>query len=117
MIAWKIVGRKRQMRMRRSRVSTITLNRSGFIKRPAALAIDSRLRGCDLVKIKIGSLFWVAFLQRYTCRGSKSTWTQINVDNVAWLIAEGRMTEHGLAQLNAAKADGRQARAHSAARL
>lgn len=49
----------------------------------------------------------VSFLQRYTPRGRKSVWSQINVDNVARLIAEGRMTEHGLKQVEAAKADGR----------
>jgi uncharacterized protein YdeI (YjbR/CyaY-like superfamily) len=37
-----------------------------------------------------------SYLQRYTRRRSKSTWSQINVDNVARLIKEGRMTEHGL---------------------
>ncbi|MBI2261201.1 MAG: YdeI/OmpD-associated family protein [Caulobacterales bacterium] len=49
----------------------------------------------------------VSFLQRYTPRGRKSVWSQINVDNVARLITEGRMTEHGLKQVEAAKADGR----------
>lgn len=49
----------------------------------------------------------VSFLQRYTPRGKKSVWSQINVDNVARLIAEGRMTEHGLKPVVAAKADGR----------
>ena len=49
----------------------------------------------------------VSFLQRYTPRGRKSVWSQINVDNVERLIAEGRMTEHGLKQVEAAKADGR----------
>ncbi|CAN5921164.1 YdeI/OmpD-associated family protein [soil metagenome] len=48
-----------------------------------------------------------SFLQRYTPRGRKSVWSQINVDNVARLVAEGRMTEHGLRQVDAAKADGR----------
>lgn len=48
-----------------------------------------------------------SFLQRYTPRGRKSVWSQINVDNVARLIAEGRMTEHGLRHVEAAKADGR----------
>lgn len=48
-----------------------------------------------------------SFLQRYTRRGTKSIWSQINVDNVARLIAEGRMTEHGLKHVAAAKADGR----------
>jgi len=48
-----------------------------------------------------------SFLQRYTPRGRKSVWSQVNVDNVARLVAEGRMTEHGLAHVEAAKADGR----------
>lgn len=53
-----------------------------------------------------------SFLQRYSPRGKKGTWSQINVDNVARLIAEGRMTEHGLRQVEAAKADGRWERAY-----
>jgi len=53
-----------------------------------------------------------SFLQRYTPRGKKGTWSQINVDNVARLIEEGRMTGHGLKQVDAAKADGRWARAY-----
>jgi uncharacterized protein YdeI (YjbR/CyaY-like superfamily) len=48
-----------------------------------------------------------SFLQRYTPRGRKSIWSQINVDNVARLIAEKRMTQHGLREVEAAKADGR----------
>ncbi|NRP73773.1 hypothetical protein ILFOPFJJ_04686 [Ensifer psoraleae] len=54
-----------------------------------------------------------SFLQRYTPRSRKSTWSQINVDNVARLIAEGRMTEHGLKQVEMAKADGRWERAYA----
>ena len=53
-----------------------------------------------------------SYLQRYTPRGRKSVWSQINVDNVARLIQEGRMTEHGLRQAEAAKADGRWDRAY-----
>jgi uncharacterized protein YdeI (YjbR/CyaY-like superfamily) len=53
-----------------------------------------------------------SYLQRYTRRGRKSTWSQFNVDNVARLIEEGRMTEHGLRQVEAAKADGRWDRAY-----
>jgi uncharacterized protein YdeI (YjbR/CyaY-like superfamily) len=53
-----------------------------------------------------------SYLQRYTPRGRKSIWSQINVDNVARLIEEGRMTEHGLKQAEAAKADGRWDRAY-----
>jgi uncharacterized protein YdeI (YjbR/CyaY-like superfamily) len=49
----------------------------------------------------------ISFLQRYTPRGKKSVWSQVNVDNVARLVADGRMTEHGLKHVEAAKADGR----------
>lgn len=54
-----------------------------------------------------------SFLQRYTRRGRKSIWSRINVDNVTRLIAEGRMTEHGLKEVDAAKADGRWDRAYA----
>jgi uncharacterized protein YdeI (YjbR/CyaY-like superfamily) len=53
-----------------------------------------------------------SFLQRYTPRARKSIWSKINVDNVARLIEQGRMTEHGLRQVDAAKADGRWDRAY-----
>jgi len=53
-----------------------------------------------------------SFLQRYTPRGPKSIWSQTNVDNVARLIEKGRMTEHGLRPVDAAKADGRWERAY-----
>ncbi|WP_332660563.1 YdeI/OmpD-associated family protein [Brevundimonas sp.] len=58
------------------------------------------------------SLDETSYLQRYTPRTRKSIWSRINVDNVARLIAEGRMTEHGLKEVEAAKADGRWARAY-----
>ena len=57
-----------------------------------------------------------SYLQRYTPRGKKSIWSQINVDNVARLISEGRMTPHGLREVEAAKADGRWARAYPSAK-
>ena len=53
-----------------------------------------------------------SFLQRYTRRRGKSIWSRINVDNVARLVEEGRMTEHGLREVEAAKADGRWDRAY-----
>jgi len=53
-----------------------------------------------------------SYLQRYTPRGKKSIWSKINIDNVARLVEEGRMTEHGLRQVEAAKADGRWDRAY-----
>jgi len=57
-----------------------------------------------------------SFLQRYSPRGKKSVWSQINVDNVARLVKEGRMTEHGLKHVEAAKADGRLDRAYKSGR-
>ncbi len=54
-----------------------------------------------------------SFLQRYSPRGKRSVWSQINVDNVARLIAEGRMTPHGLKEVEAAKADGRWDKAYA----
>lgn len=55
----------------------------------------------------------VSFLQRYSPRGKKSVWSKINVDNIARLIKEERMTEHGLVHVDAAKADGRWNRAYA----
>lgn len=48
-----------------------------------------------------------SFLQRYTPRRAKSIWSQVNREHVARLIAAGRMTPHGHAQIEAAKRDGR----------
>ena len=48
-----------------------------------------------------------SFVQRYTRRGAKSLWSQVNRDNVARLVKDGAMTAHGLRHVEAAKADGR----------
>jgi uncharacterized protein YdeI (YjbR/CyaY-like superfamily) len=48
-----------------------------------------------------------SFLQRYVPRGRKSRWSQINCENVARLVAAGRMTPPGQREIDAAKADGR----------
>jgi uncharacterized protein YdeI (YjbR/CyaY-like superfamily) len=53
------------------------------------------------------------FLQRYTPRGKKSIWSQINRDHVARLTKAGKMTAFGFAQVEAAKADGRWAKAYA----
>ena len=55
-----------------------------------------------------------SFLQRYTPRGKKSVWSQVNVANVARLIKEKKMQPAGLAEVEAAKADGRWAAAYRA---
>lgn len=56
------------------------------------------------------------FLQRFTPRRARSIWSKINVDKVAALIKAGRMQAPGYAQIEAAKADGRWARAYDGAR-
>ena len=47
------------------------------------------------------------FLQRFTPRTSRSRWSEINTRHVERLIAGGRMRPAGLAQVEAARADGR----------
>lgn len=56
------------------------------------------------------------FLQRFTPRRTRSVWSKVNVDKVASLTEAGRMQAPGLAQVEAAKADGRWARAYDGAR-
>lgn len=48
--------------------------------------------------------FW---LVRFTPRGPKSKWSQINVDTAKRLLAAGRMAPAGLAEVVRAKSDGR----------
>jgi uncharacterized protein YdeI (YjbR/CyaY-like superfamily) len=55
----------------------------------------------------------VWFSVRYTPRRPKSVWSQKNVATVARLIADGRMRPAGLAQVEAAQADGRWDRAYA----
>lgn len=59
--------------------------------------IDGQKRGFDAT--------W--FLQRFTPRKRGSRWSKINVGHVERLIAAGRMRPAGLAQVEAARADGR----------
>lgn len=47
------------------------------------------------------------WLQRFTPRRPRSKWSQTNCDRVEQLIAAGAMRPAGLAQVEAAKADGR----------
>ena len=54
-----------------------------------------------------------SFLQRYTPRGKRSIWSQINTDHVARLIKAKRMQAPGFAQIETAKADGRWAKAYA----
>ena len=53
-----------------------------------------------------------SFLQRYTPRGKKSVWSQVNVANVERLTKAKKMKPSVLAVVEAAKADGRWANAY-----
>ncbi|MFL6298544.1 MAG: YdeI/OmpD-associated family protein, partial [Actinomycetes bacterium] len=56
------------------------------------------------------------YLQRYTPRRPRSTWSKVNVDKVEALTAAGRMRAPGMAEVEAAKADGRWDAAYEPAR-
>lgn len=58
----------------------------------------------------------VYYLQKYVPRRPNSRWSQVNVHKVAVLILAGRMRPSGLAQVDAAKADGRWAAAYESQR-
>jgi uncharacterized protein YdeI (YjbR/CyaY-like superfamily) len=53
-----------------------------------------------------------SWIQRFTPRRARSGWSKINTGHAERLIREGRMTAAGLAQIEAAKADGRWATAY-----
>jgi uncharacterized protein YdeI (YjbR/CyaY-like superfamily) len=54
----------------------------------------------------------VYFLTRFTPRRAKSKWSKLNRQRAERLLAERRMTPAGLAEVEAAKADGRWERAY-----
>jgi len=56
------------------------------------------------------------YLQKYVPRRPRSRWSQVNVAKVEELIAAGRMRPSGLAEVEAAKADGRWAAAYESQR-
>ncbi|MFE1539252.1 YdeI family protein [Streptomyces microflavus] len=56
------------------------------------------------------------FLQRTTPRSPRSAWSQVNVAKAEALIAAGRMRPRGLAEIEAARADGRWEAAYASQR-
>lgn len=68
--------------------------------------IDGQKRGLDETH----------FLQRFTPRRARSVWSKVNVEKVAKLVAAGRMQAPGLAQVEAAKANGRWDQAYDSPR-
>jgi uncharacterized protein YdeI (YjbR/CyaY-like superfamily) len=65
--------------------------------------IDGQARGRDAE----------SSMQRFTPRGPRSRWSQVNVGRVERLEAEGLMTDAGRARVEAAKADGRWEQAYA----
>lgn len=57
----------------------------------------------------------LSFLQKFTPRRPKSLWSKRNREHIARLIEEKRMTRAGLAEVTAAKKDGRWDKAYDAA--
>jgi uncharacterized protein YdeI (YjbR/CyaY-like superfamily) len=58
----------------------------------------------------------VYYLQKYVPRRPRSRWSQVNVAKVEALFAAGKMRPSGLAEVEAAKADGRWAAAYQSQR-
>jgi len=58
----------------------------------------------------------VYYLQKYVPRREGSRWSHVNVAKAGELIAAGRMRPPGLAEIEAAKADGRWAAAYQSQR-
>jgi uncharacterized protein YdeI (YjbR/CyaY-like superfamily) len=58
----------------------------------------------------------VYYLQKYVPRRPRSRWSQVNVARAEELTAAGRMRPSGLAEIDAAKADGRWAAAYESQR-
>ena len=75
----------------------------------AALDIALAFGWIDGQKKPLDEHFW---LQAFTPRRPRSVWSKRNVDKAVALIASGDMQPAGLAQVEAAKADGRWARAY-----
>jgi len=58
-----------------------------------------------------------SFLQRFTPRRARSIWSIINTAHIARLTKDGRMQPAGMAQVEAAKADGRWDKAYGGAKI
>jgi uncharacterized protein YdeI (YjbR/CyaY-like superfamily) len=89
--------------------------RSGVASVTPAQAIDVALCWGWIDGVRKG-LDDESFLQRYSPRTKKSIWSQVNVANVERLTKAGKMQPSGLAQVTAAKADGRWEKAYRMAK-
>jgi uncharacterized protein YdeI (YjbR/CyaY-like superfamily) len=86
------------LKLARKGAGVACVGKSGAIETALAFGwIDGQLDAFD-------DRFW---LVRFTPRGPRSKWSQNNVDTAKRLLAGGRMTAAGFAEVEKAKADGR----------
>ena len=84
-----------------------------FSKKGAIEATISKSDAVDLalahgwIDGQLGRVDELYFKTRFTPRKPKSAWSKINCERAERLIVSGQMTQQGLAQVEAAKADGR----------
>lgn len=90
---------------KRSAITTVTY--------AEALEEAIRFGWIDAQKAPHDDAFW---LQRFMPRGPRSKWSQINRQKATELIEQGRMTAAGLAQVEAARQDGRWENAYASPR-
>jgi len=80
------------------------------ISKPDAIDIALAYGWIDGQLGRVDELYYKA---RFTPRKPKSAWSKMNCERAERLIASGRMTQRGLMQVEAAKADGRWERAYA----
>ena len=86
------------LRMRKKGAAKTSVNYSDALD--AALCygwIDGQVKSLDAE----------SYIQRFTPRRARSRWSKLNVDRIARLTKAGRMQPAGIAQVDAAKRDGR----------
>lgn len=84
----------------------IAKKESGILSLSYAEALESALcyGWIDGQKASFDEKYW---LQKFTPRGPKSMWSQVNCDKATALLASSRMQPAGIRQVELAKADGR----------
>jgi uncharacterized protein YdeI (YjbR/CyaY-like superfamily) len=88
----------------------VVLAKKGTTDHPTSLTYDQAIDDAvcfGWVDGQIGRRDEKTYRARFTPRRPRSGWSQSNVERVARLTAEGRMTPAGVAAVESAKADGR----------
>ena len=88
---------------------------SGIASITYAEALDEALC-CGWIDGQKRSRDETSWIQKFTKRGLRSVWSKINTGHIERLTREGRMQPAGQAAVDAAKADGRWAKAYASSR-